>query len=382
MDAAMSLLERGVMRINCVHPSDFGASEWAQWQALRAANAAYASPYHSPGFIKAVGAARADTRVAVIEDGGQVQGFLPVHRPSPFAAMALGAPISDYQGLICAPGLDLTPTALCTGLKVGRLDFTAVRGDQPFFASGVRGGCEAFVAKLAPGGATAYLAELKRLRNDTVKKMDRKRRALEREHGSLQFTACDPSSRHFEQLLTWSRARCRRTRQPPVWETQWVVRTLAQIRASTCPDFTPILCTETLGDRLIAAQWLLSSGPVLHTWIIGHDPAFDPYSPGMALTRKVIEWAADQGYSEVDLGLGEYRFKRQLTNMTRTIGYGSVGRLSWSWALRRGAYAARDICETAPLGWVGALPRRAMRRLDAHRALGLRWQRDTSPIAV
>ena len=66
---------------------------------------------------------RDDARICVIDDGA---GFFAAQRLSPFAAMGLGAPITDYQGIVASAPLDVNPGDLCRSLKVGRIDLTHV----------------------------------------------------------------------------------------------------------------------------------------------------------------------------------------------------------------------------------------------------------------
>lgn len=56
-----------------------------------------ATPYLTPDWAKLIGDVRDDARVCVIQDGA---GFFGAQRLSRFAAMGLGAPISDYQGVV------------------------------------------------------------------------------------------------------------------------------------------------------------------------------------------------------------------------------------------------------------------------------------------
>jgi CelD/BcsL family acetyltransferase involved in cellulose biosynthesis len=365
------------MRLECVHPKDLGPAEAAAWRRLRDTHETLASPYFSLRFAQAVGAARDDARVVVVEDGGAVQGFFPAQRPSSFAAMAMGMPISDYQGLIAPPTLEVTASQLCRALRVGRIDFSNMAVDSQGWASGsVRNTASAYSAVLGPGGAKAYVDGLRVERADTVKKMNRKRRAMDVAHGGIVFTADDRNLDHRDQLLRWCREKCRESHFPRVWERGWVVNILEQAWASQDPDFRVILFTDKVGDRLAAAQLLLQSGPVLHTWLIGHDSAFDAYSPGTALTRRVIEWAADNGFREVDLGMGDYRFKRQLTNRVRNIGSGYLGCASWATMVRTGEFAVCEMFKKAvPINRLRTLPAKAMQRLDAYRALGLNFPR-------
>lgn len=359
------------MRLESVHPKELGARESAAWRRIRDASPALSSPYFSFGFAQSMGAARDDARVVVIEDGGAIQGFFPAQRPSVFTAMAMGTPISDYQGVIGARDLDVAAAHLCRALRVGRIDFSTMDlTSQSLTAGAVRNTCVAYYAAIGEGGSKAYLADLKAERSDTIKKMDRKRRAMGRDVGGVVFTPDDRTPAHFEQLMRWAREKCRQSHVPRVWETAWVLRVIDGIRGSDDPDFRCMLFTDTVGDKLAAAQLLLQSGRVLHTWIIGQDCAFDAFSPGMALTRRVIEWAADNGFEEVDLGLGDYRFKRQLTNRTREVGAGYLGCNSWATLVRTGEYAVCRLFERAPVAQLRQLPSRAIRRLDVYRALG------------
>ncbi len=105
---------------------------------------------------------------------------------------------------------------------------------------------------------------------------------------------------------------------------------VAQSFAHKSPDFGGALFTLTCGDKLIAANYCLRANGVLHAWLIGHDNAFDAYSPGVLLARQIIEWAAAHGYDEVDFGPGDYQFKRQLSTGQRRLAWGSAARPSWS----------------------------------------------------
>lgn len=359
------------MRIDVIRPADLGPSERATWRRLQAESPWCGSPYYAVDFAQMVGAARSDARIAVIEDGGKIVSFLGVQRPSPLAAMAIGMPISDYHGLVGDPGPDLTGAMLCQALKVGRIDFGAMPDAAPGFAEARKGSLSSFVAQLGPGGSAAYLAELRKERADTIRKMNRKRANMAAEGGEIVFTANSRNRAHFDELMRWSTCRCDASHQPPVWKTRWVRQTLEQIWESTDSHFSGVLFTDEVGGNLAAAQFLLRAGPVMHVWIIGHSQQFERYSPGTGLMRLVIEWAADNGYSEVDLGYGDYQFKRQLTNSMRPLSHGFIGRPSASAAVRSFAYRVRASLEKSRNQFVREFAGRAMRRIDAHRGLGL-----------
>jgi CelD/BcsL family acetyltransferase involved in cellulose biosynthesis len=110
----------------------------------------------------------------------------------------------------------------------------------------------------------------------------------------------------------------------------------------------------------------------LHDWIIAHDHEFDRYSPGLLLGRQMVEWAADNGFAEVDFGPGESQYKRVLTLTQRELGRGFVATASFSGLLRKAEYAACTWARRIPSATWAELPSKAMRRMDVLRGLGMR----------
>ena len=74
-------------------------------------------------------------------------------------------------------------------------------------------------------------------------------------------------------------------------------------------------------------------------------------------------------YNTLDLGPGDYRFKRELANAHRGIAHGFVGVPSPAALMRGAAYSVRAAAEALPLGAMSELPGKAMRRLDIVRGL-------------
>jgi CelD/BcsL family acetyltransferase involved in cellulose biosynthesis len=205
-----------------------------------------------------------------------------------------------------------------------------------------------------------------------VRQQDKKRRKLAREKGDPAFVALSRDKSHLDTLVDWKHAQCLRTTQPGVWDTRWVRETLDWLWEHNAPDCRPALFTLVGEEGLIAAAFCLASPWVLHVWLIGYDEAYGAYSPGVLLSRFLCEWAADNGFSEVDFGAGDYRYKRELTTTTRQLAWGFLARPSLAGAVRAAECAARAYAEKHPnWGRWSELPGKAMRRLDAERGLGL-----------
>lgn len=356
------------MRIQVVHPREVTGSHAEAWADLRQRSASLANPYFSLGFQKAVGSVRDDARVAVIEDGGKPVGFLGVQGRSRFSALPIGAPLSDYQGLIADPNLMPPIGALCRALGVGRLDFSFVPADQAAFLGGACGEGVSRLCRLDADPNT-LLESMRERRKETLRQQDRKWRKLLREEQDVVFTADSTDRRHLETLLAWKTDQCLRTGQPLVWGAPWVREVVNATFASRDNDFRGRLFTLTKGDELIAATYLLQSGTVLHDWLLGFNGAFEHHSPGILVTRRMLEWAGSNGIVEVDFGAGDYRYKREFANSERRYLWGFLAPPNLSGALRGLAYRGRSLIEALPPGPLAEAPGKLMRRIDVVRGL-------------
>ncbi len=362
--------ERLLVKIDVVRPWELTAHAVERWAALQAAEPAHETPFLSPHWPRAVSRAQgsaSSVRVAVLGGMEDPKGFLAA-RVSPFTAMPAGAPMNDYQGLVAEPGLEVDPREVVGALGVGRLDFCHMLESQTAFAAHARGVQPSRIIDVS-GGYAAYEAERRAAGISALKDIDKKRRKVEREVGPVTFTAFSRSKGDFEQLVEWKRQAWRATGQTDLFAAGWPLRLVRGLFASRDPDFGGVLFTLHIGDKLAAAQLDIRGGSTVHSWIIGHDSAFDRYSPGMMLFQDILRWMDTVPYSRLDLGAGDYRFKRELANHEVGVAHGFVGNASAAAMMRQAAYGLRRVAESLPLGPVSELPAKAMRRLDLLRGL-------------
>lgn len=354
------------MEIQVVKPLELTGIAVERWAQLQAANPAFDTPFLSPYWARAVQAAQGEKsslRVAVL---GDADGFLAV-RKAPFTAMPAGAPMNDYQGVVTAPGVEVDAPQLVRALGVGRLDFSHMLDDQAAFAPFSRGKSFSWVIDVGQGYAS-YEAE-RRTQTSCLKDIDKKRRKVERELGPCTFTAYSRSRTDLDQLLAWKRGQWQATGQTDLFDTPWTVRLIHKLFESRQPDFGGVLFTLHIGDRLAAAQLDLRGVHTIHSWIIAHDAQFERYSPGLILFQDILRWMDTTPYSSLDLGAGDYRFKRELSNAQRHVNHGFVGVASPAALVRQAAYGLREAAESLPLGRFSQLPGKAMRRIDLMRGL-------------
>lgn len=358
------------MRIDVIAPQDLSVEDVAAWTSLQG-DGPLASPFLSPLWVQTLarvdGPDRRQARIAVLREGADAVGFLPA-RVSRFTAMAPGAPLCDYQGMIADRRTKADPHAIVAALGVARLDFDKLLADQSAFRPFARGVAVSQVIDLRDG-YESYAADRQAAGTDILKDCAKKRRKLEREHGDIVFTAASTSQADFDQLIAWKRAQYALTGQTDIFDAGWPLDVLNALFRSTDPAYRATLFTLHAGGKLIAAHLALCTRSIVHAWFIAHDDAFGRYSPGVVLIADVIRWAAEQDIAEIDLGPGDYRFKLSLANRTRGVVHGFVGRPSAASLVRDAAYRVREVAEALPLGPASALPGKAMRRLDLMRSL-------------
>ena len=356
------------MQIDVLRPSELPASAIAAWRALQRAGGVWDSPFLSPCWARSVELAKAgrSVRVAMLSEAGEPRAFMAV-QTGRLTALAAGGAMSDYEGLVGDPGPCFDVTQLVRALGVRRYDFSHMPAEQAAFAPFARGGSVSWVVDVADG-YQAY-ATRRRAAASVLKEIDRKRRKVEREVGVTVFTARSASRADFDRLIELKRGQYRATAQTDVLAPGWTRKLLQDLFALDLPGFGGALFTLHIGDELAAAQFHLLGETTIHTWLVAHEPALERYSPGLLLFQDILKWMDGQPFDRLDFGYGDYRFKRELSNLQRPLMHGFVGVPSAASLVREAAYGVRRAAEALPLGPVSALPGKAMRRIDLIRGL-------------
>ncbi len=359
------------MHIDILRPGEITPDLADRWRALQRTQRAWDSPFLSPDWPLAVAEAQGplgrDLKIAVLGDGGKARAFMAL-RGGRVTAMPAGAPMCDYQGVVGEPGFDMEPRALLSALGVDRLDFNFMLDDQAPFAPHAQGQAVSWIID-APEGYDAYAAGRRADGCSALKDYDKKRRKAELEAGPLAFTARSTSPEDFERLFELKREQFRATGQTDIFAASWTLRLMRQLFERPAGAFGGALFTLHMGGRLAAAQFHLMGPRTIHAWVIAHEREFERYSPGLLLFQDILRWMDGEAHDRIDLGAGDYRFKRELSNTQQGVLHGFVGLPSPATLFRGAAYGVRRAAEALPLGPVSDLPGKAMRRLDRFRAL-------------
>ena len=297
-----------IIRPDALRPDDRGA-----WDALRASEPGLDHPYLDPRYALAA-AKIPGAAVAVFRRDGAAVGFFPFQRRGRLI-QPLGAPLTDYHGVIAAgrEGLDPATVARRLGgvLRVGGWMSPA---PVPGFIVRTR------MATDVTGGRDALSARLEDRSHRFFKNMRRLRRGFEREHGEPVFTWDERDPAVLDWIIAHKREQYRRSRRHDVFACGWTADLLHTLLEGRAADFgLRVSSLRTAAGDLVAAEASLDDGRTLHLWFPTYDPAFARHGVGTLLTRLEMERAADAGYRTVDFGAGDEGYKTALAEPAGSV---------------------------------------------------------------
>ncbi|HYD28011.1 GNAT family N-acetyltransferase [Brevundimonas sp.] len=293
--------------IEIIRPDALRPRDRAAWDALRATEPGLDHPYLDPRYaLAAADIPRA--ALAVFRRGGAAVGFFPFQRRGRLI-QPLGAPLTDYHGVVAAAGEGLDPATVARRLggvlRVG--GWMAPGAAVPGFLARTR------MSTDVTGGRDALAARLDERSHRFFKNMRRLKRGFEREHGEPVFTWDERDPAVLDWIVARKRDQYRRSRRHDVFACGWTVDLLRRLYETRTPDFGLRLASlRTADGQLVAAEASLDDGRTLHLWFPTYDPAFARHGLGTILTRLELEQAADEGYRLVDFGAGDEGYKTAL----------------------------------------------------------------------
>src|SRR6202012_4619357 len=111
------------MQISVVRPKELGEREISAWHAMQTKTSSLTIPFLSPEFTIAVGDFQPDARVAVLEEGPEIVGFFPFEHRRLGVGAAIGMGLSDCQGLVYSPGIEIDSPKLPKACKISVWQF-------------------------------------------------------------------------------------------------------------------------------------------------------------------------------------------------------------------------------------------------------------------
>lgn len=348
------------LTVTTCRPADLSVPARDRWLALRAADPAFHSPYFDLRYVLAAGEIAPEVQVAVIRRLGEIVGFLPFQRRGRLI-QPIAAPLTDYHGLLSAPGAAVDLFAVVAQLGARRFRFSGLVGSA---TAGARlSSRPAMVADLSEG-FEAYAA---RRPADFFKDKRRRARRLAETLGPLDFSFDADGEGVLDLIFRLKRAQMRRTGQHDIFASPWTTPFLRRLSELASDDFGLRFATLRAGSRIVAAEVGLRSGGAYHLWFPVYDPEFARYSPGALMTLETLRAAPGQGITTVDFGPAGEDYKRDFAEPGMAVFEGDVTLGGWVEATRAAANLALG---RAPK--LRAAVSRAVRRLDR------RWDRITA----
>lgn len=316
------------------------------WSALQEADSALSSPFLSPDFTLAVAAVRADVTVGILEEDGRVVGFFPHQRGWLPIGCPVGGLINDLQGLIVQSGVDWNAAELVRGCGLFAWKFSRVLASQQGFAPfHLRRDVSGFIDLSL--GYSAYAAERRAALE--AQYVRQKAQKLERDVGPLRFEVHSRDPLPLATLMRWKAERYAGRGYADVFAIPWVRGVLERIHATQTSRFGGILSVLYAGDEIAAAHMGVRSHNLWHSWVSSYNPRFARYSPGLLLFLKMAESASTMGLQCIELGGGDYPYKRTLMNRSVMVAEGTVDRAPAFTAARRWRYSSEEWIRRSPL---------------------------------
>lgn len=333
----------------------------ARWDELQRGNPTLSSPYFRPELTQVAAAVREDVEVAVLEQQGVPQAFLPFQRGRLGAAQPVMGRLSDFHGYIAAPGFQFDPHALLRQCALRSWRFDHLVPEQDCFASFV------FKQSLSPyldlsQGFARYEADRKAV-NSELATTKRKLSKMAREVGPLRLEWNCKDENALRTIQRWKGEQYIRTGNVDLFSFPWIRSFFDHLLQEDAESLAGRFCALYAGDKLVAGHLGMSSHHVLHWWFPAYDRKFGKYSPGMVLIYMMAQQANEYGVTRIDLGKGDEEYKFRISSGIDHVSEGCVDVSRTTQLLRRGFWAARAWIQNSPLRSTARVPYRLFKRV-------------------
>lgn len=350
------------MQVDCRKPSELTDAERGAWRAFVASEATLASPYFALEFAECCEEARDDTRVLVVRERGAVVGFLPFQAGRLGFARPLAGPLGDVHGVIAPQPGAADPASWLAKAGIPVFDFHSALASQRGFAQGAGAPDGSWVIDLA-AGFEAWQADRKSMNPKAMRNIATRLRRLEEIDGGHSFVMADYQADVFEAMVRLKRAQYRRTGVLDVFSVGWTGRLLKAVLRRQGDYFSGVSSSLRVGDQIIAVHVGMASDRLCHYWFPAFEPDHSRLSPGVLLLVEMARTAGAIGHLGVELGPGDYGFKKDLSSSQTGLVSGRFTTPSLRGGLARSSQALAEACSRAPLGPARHWPDKALRKL-------------------
>lgn len=351
------------MDVGSKRPSELNAAEIEAWRAFVAADPALASPYFALEFAQCCEEARDDTRVLIIREAGQIVGFLPLHTGKLGYARPLAGPMGDVQGVIAEPGVELDLHAVLRQAGLPLFAFHAGLSSQKAFRDNADEIAASWMLDLSEG-FDAWEARRGQVDSKAMRTLRSRRRKLGEIEGGHRYVMDETSPEAFERMLEWKGQQYAATKVFNVFSVAWTRNLLKAVLRRKGEFFSGSSSSLYVGDQLVSVHIGMESDRLSHYWFPAYHADFSKLSAGVLLLTEAARAAAAKGHFALELGPGDFQFKRDLSSYQIGLARGCIANPSLLRATRNAGQALARTVEAAPLGPVKQWPGKLMRKID------------------
>ena len=296
-------------RLELVRPQNLTFADEALWNGFVAARTDLTGPYFDIRYIKAIGGHVPQSGVVRFRQGDLVAGFFPYQIRSG-TLQPMGAPLTDYHGVIAAADLDIDFDALLKVTGARRLEFQGWVGAMSGQAATSR-----LTRRIADtrDGFDAWWHAQDQEHHKFFKNIGRCQRNVEKDFGGFDFSWERVTPAVLDWVLDLKRQQYRKTGMHDVFGCGWTRTLLDDLAACDSCDFGLRAGVFRHDGKIVAAEISLTDRDEVHLWFPSYDPDYYRYTVGILLTIAIMKHAASLGIKRFDFGTGGEDYKSPLT---------------------------------------------------------------------
>lgn len=335
------------------------------WAYFRANNPALYSPYFHIGYTQMLGSLCHDVLILVVEQATKPIAFLPFQATINAGgkigfARAVGAPMTDYHGFICAAETRFDAHAVLKQAGFGAYHFSTLIDTGNMLSGYIQSKSPCAVMDISNGAERWRAARDSSYRRHLKSTRRRIRKSEELGARRFEFMSTDPVV--FDQLMTWKRERFAESGKYDVLSADWTQALLNGLwQGGKNAELRTDMHCMYFGETLAAIDLGLTDGKTFHSWMVAYNDKLYKLAPGIQLLEALIDEAANLGYKRIDLGEGIDGYKRHYASEDISVNSGFIA-LGGSAAALSKFYGGLENFGEKKLGRLGGIPGKVRRR--------------------
>ncbi len=306
--------------IDIIKPEALTAEDERLWTQFLGRRPDLGGPYFDVRYVKAIGEHVPHAGVARLWRDGHIAGYFPYQLRSG-ALQPLGAPLTDYHGIIGEPGFEPDFNGLLRATGARRLEYQGWLGGLC-----TRAASTALRRRIADtaDGFDAWYGRQEAEHHKFFKNIRRCERNVEKDFGGFAFTWERVTPEVLDWVLEIKRSQYRHCGLHDIFNCGWTLNLLRDLAAYEDEAYGLRAGVFRHEGRVVAAEIGLLGADEVHLWFPAYDPAYYRYSIGILLVVQMIRHLAPAGIKRFDFGTGGEEYKDPLTVHAESVCEGTL----------------------------------------------------------